>query len=227
MICIHRLRLAVLVVLFIESAFMLHAKKYDPIIFQDSEMKTMNMNIFTITRKTSEKGVPFSAVVDFDDKDGYTQNSNLEVVVVSLYKRAGEKVKQGDSIAEISSNALNELYFALQNTTSRYQIAKEVERKDKDLLNQGVISQRAYQTSYLTMNELRLKMHEIRSTFSTKRLISCLSSYILILATIFLSFTFHKKYEDVLLFKCVFKEFPHSTTSYPAFVTHFLISSDD
>lgn len=166
MICIHRLRLAVLVVLFIESAFVLHAKKYDPIIFQDSEMKTMNMNIFTITRKTSEKGVPFSAVVDFDDKDGYTQNSNLEVVVVSLYKRAGEKVKQGDSIAEISSNALNELYFALQNTTSRYQIAKEVERKDKDLLNQGVISQRAYQTSYLTMNELRLKMHEIRSTFS-------------------------------------------------------------
>ena len=50
MICIHRL--VVLVVLFIESAFMLHAKKYDPIIFQDSEMKTMNMNIFTITRKT-------------------------------------------------------------------------------------------------------------------------------------------------------------------------------
>ena len=62
---------------------------------------------------------------------------------------------------------MSELYFSLQNTRSKFQIAQEVEkRKDKELLRQGVISQRAYQTSYLTMNELRLKMNEIQSSFN-------------------------------------------------------------
>lgn len=148
------------------SSISLRAQKYDPIVLKDSDIATMNVGIFEIKNKFNQKGVPFSAVVDFDDKDGYTQNSSLEVVVVDLYKRAGEYVKKGDPIAEVSSNALSELYFSLQNTTSRFQIAQEVERKDKELLNQGVISQRAYQTSYLTMNELRLKMREIRSSFS-------------------------------------------------------------
>lgn len=140
--------------------------KYEPIILKDSEIKAMNVLTFIIKNTSNERGVPFSAVVDFDDKDGYTQNSNLEVVVVNLYKRAGEYVKKGEPIVEISSNALSELYFSLQNTSSRFKIAQEVERKDKELLNQGVISQRAYQASYLTMNELRLKMNEIRSSFS-------------------------------------------------------------
>lgn len=140
--------------------------EYEEIILKDSEIKAMNVGIFTIKNTSNERGVPFSAVVDFDDKDGYTQNSSLEVVVVNLYKRAGESVKKGDPIVEISSNALSELYFSLQNTYSRFKIAQEVERKDKDLLRQGVISQRAYQTSYLTMNELRFKLNEIRSSFN-------------------------------------------------------------
>ena len=140
---------------------------YDEIELKDSEIRDMNVGILTISTKTNEKGVSFSAVVDFDDKDGYTQNTNLDVVVVNLYKRAGEKVNKGDKIAEISSNALSELYFSLQNTKSRYEIAREVEKKDKDLYNQGIISQRAYQTSYLSMNELRLKMNEIRSNFAS------------------------------------------------------------
>ncbi|STQ86267.1 efflux RND transporter periplasmic adaptor subunit [Helicobacter muridarum] len=142
------------------------AEDYDSIELKDSEIKAMNIGTFTVKNASSSKGVSFSAVVDFDDRDGYTQNSSLEVVVVNLYKRAGESVKKGESIVEISSNSLSELYFSLQNTTSRFQIAQEVERKDKELLRQGVISQRAYQTSYLNMNELRLKMNEIRSSFS-------------------------------------------------------------
>ncbi len=140
--------------------------KYAPVVLKDSEIKAMGIGIFTIKNTSNERGVPFSAVVDFDDKDGYTQNSSFEVVVVNLYKRAGESVKKGEPIAEISSNALSELYFSLQNTHSRFQIAQEVEHKDKELFRQGVISQRAYQTSYLTMNELRLKMNEIRSSFN-------------------------------------------------------------
>lgn len=144
----------------------LYAEEYEPIMLKDSEIKAMGIGTFTIKNAPLKRGVPFSAVVDFDDKDGYTQNSSLEVVVVNLYKRAGESVKKGEPIAEISSNALSELYFSLQNTYSRFQIAQEVERKDKELLRQGVISQRAYQTSYLTMNELRFKLNEIRSSFN-------------------------------------------------------------
>ena len=55
--------------------------KYEPIVLKDSEIQAMNVGIFTIKNTSSERGVPFSAVVDFDDKDGYTQNSSLEVVV--------------------------------------------------------------------------------------------------------------------------------------------------
>lgn len=144
----------------------IYALDYQSIQLKDSEIKAMNIGIFTVKNTSSESGVPFSAVVDFDDRDGYTQNSSLEIVVVNLYKRVGENVKKGEPIAEISSNALNELYFSLQNVHSRLQIAQEVERKDRELLRQGVISQRAYQTSYLNMNELRLKTNEIRSFFN-------------------------------------------------------------
>ncbi|RDU67710.1 nickel-cobalt-cadmium resistance protein [Helicobacter didelphidarum] len=144
----------------------LYAQNYDVIKLTEAEREATEIGIFTVTDKSNEKGTPFSAVVDFDDMGGYTQNSSLEVVVVALYKRAGENVKQGEPIAEISSNVLSELYFSLQNTRSRFEIASQVEKKDKELLKQGVISQRAYQTSYLTMNELKLKMNEIRSTFT-------------------------------------------------------------
>ena len=143
----------------------LAAEKYEPFSLSDSDLKAMNVGIFTI-KKSSKRGVPFSAVVDFDDKDGYTHNSSLEVVVVYLHKRAGEKVKKGDPIIEVSSDALNQLYFSLQDASSRYKIAREVEKKDRELLRQGVISQRAYQSSYLSMNEWRLKVEGIESSFS-------------------------------------------------------------
>ena len=64
----------------------LHANttQYGKIELKDSEIKAMGVGIFTIKNTSNERGVPFSAVVDFDDKDGYTQNSSFEVVVVNL-----------------------------------------------------------------------------------------------------------------------------------------------
>ncbi|RDU73188.1 nickel-cobalt-cadmium resistance protein [Helicobacter aurati] len=143
------------------------AANYTVIQLKDSEIKAMGIETFTIKNTSrNQRGIPFSATVDFDDKDGYTQNSSLEVVVVNLHKRYGESVQKGEPILEINSNALSQLYFSLQNIRSKFQIAQEIEQKDKDLFHQGVISERDYQTSYLAMNELRLKISEIRSSFS-------------------------------------------------------------
>ncbi|WP_301193610.1 efflux RND transporter periplasmic adaptor subunit, partial [Helicobacter japonicus] len=80
-----------------------------------------------------------------------------------IYKREGEFVNEGDLICDISSNELSGMFFELTNTQEKLKIASENERKDKSLYKAGVISKREYQLSYLAMNELRLKLNEIKS----------------------------------------------------------------
>lgn len=144
----------------------IQAKIYSPIKLNSEEITDMGIGLFQIKHNPLGKGIPFSAVVDFDDRDGYAQNSSLEVIVVAIYKREGEKIKKGDRIAEVSSNELNNLYFEYQNTLSRLKVAQEIEKKDRSLFNQGVIPQREYQTSYLSMNELQLKLKELAQAFN-------------------------------------------------------------
>lgn len=146
---------------------LLQSNEYKNIDLNIKQINSMGLGLYKVENKFTGKGIPFSATIDFDDKDGYTQSSSLEVVVVYIYKREGERVRSGQNIAEISSNELNNLYFSYQNTNSRLKVAQEIEKKDKELLKQGVISQRAYQDSYLNMNELQLKLREIIAVFNT------------------------------------------------------------
>lgn len=111
------------------------------------------------------RGVPFNAFIDFDNKDSTTQSSTFDVVVVAIYRREGEQIQQGNEICEISSNELNNLFFELENTQNKYRVAEEIAKKDKDLFQAGVISQREYQQSYLASRELYLKLSQLRNTF--------------------------------------------------------------
>ncbi|MGI0406849.1 efflux RND transporter periplasmic adaptor subunit [Helicobacter himalayensis] len=134
---------------------------FDEIIISESEIKTNGLKVISLSSKNiNSKGMPFNALIDFDDKTSVAQSSSFETVVVNVYKREGEYVKKGDLICDISSNELSTLFFEFKNTRDRLKIASENEAKDKMLYESGVISKREYQLSYLTMNELRLKYNE-------------------------------------------------------------------
>ncbi|TLD97854.1 sodium:proton antiporter [Helicobacter jaachi] len=126
-------------------------------------MAKNGIKVIPLNQAFNTKGVPFNTLIDFDDKTSVTQSSSFETIVVNIYKRAGESVEKGDLICDISSNELSALFFELTNTQERLKIASENERKDKSLYQAGVISKRDYQLSYLAMNELRLKLNEIKS----------------------------------------------------------------
>lgn len=136
---------------------------YDEITISQEEISKNGIKLIALNQAFSTKGVPFNALIDFDDRTSITQSSSFETIVVSIYKREGEQVKEGDLICDISSNELSALFFELTNTQERLKIASENERKDKSLYAAGVISKREYQLSYLAMNELRLKLNEIKS----------------------------------------------------------------
>ena len=150
--------------LWLLPALLIHfAFSFEEIAISQEEIAKNGIKVIRLNQAFNTKGVPFNALIDFDDKTSITQSSSFETIVVNIYKREGESVKEGDLICDISSNELSALFFELTNTQERLKIAAENERKDKALYKAGVISKREYQLSYLAMNELRLKLNEIKS----------------------------------------------------------------
>lgn len=139
---------------------------YDEIKISNTQLEKLGIKVIQIDNTTPSKGIPFNAYIDFNDKSSTTQSSSFEAIVVALYKREGERVKEGEVIDEISSIDLSNLYFELQNTQNKLKVAQDVTKKDKELYNKGVISKREYQSSYLISNEMKLKVKQIESTFS-------------------------------------------------------------
>ena len=107
---------------------------YDEIIINENEMKVNGIKLINVgTKDFDTRGIPFNAVIDFDDKTSVAQSSSFETVVVNIYKREGEYVEKGDLICDISSNELSTLFFDFTNTRERLKIASENEKKDKML----------------------------------------------------------------------------------------------
>ncbi|PAF53204.1 sodium:proton antiporter [Helicobacter sp. 13S00482-2] len=147
-------------------SFLMFVWGYDEIKISPTQLQELGIKVMSIDNKTLGKGMPFNAYIDFNDKSSITQSSSFEVIVVALYKREGERVKEGEVIDEISSIDLSNLYFELENTQNKLKVAKDVTKKDKELYEKGVISKREYQASYLASNEMQLKLNQIESTFS-------------------------------------------------------------
>lgn len=139
--------------------------KYDEVKVSASQVQGLGIKDIPIQNPSITRGVPFNALIDFDDKESATQSSTFDVVVVGISMREGEAINEGDEICEINSNELNNSYFELENARNRYRVAQEVAQKDKGLYESGVISQREYQTSYLASRELYLKLSQLENSF--------------------------------------------------------------
>lgn len=139
--------------------------KYEEVKVSASQAQGLGIKDIPIQNPSITRGVPFNALIDFDDKESATQSSTFDVVVVGISMREGEAINEGDEICEINSNELNNSYFELENARNRYRVAQEVAQKDKGLYESGVISQREYQTSYLASRELYLKLSQLENSF--------------------------------------------------------------
>lgn len=138
---------------------------YDEFKVSGEQLSELGIQITSVDNKASSKGLPFNAYIDFNDKSSKTQSTSFDVIVVALYKREGERVKKGEKIGEVSSVELSSLYFEFQNTQNKLKVAQDIAKKDRELYQVGVISKREYQNSYLSAEEMELKLKEIESNF--------------------------------------------------------------
>lgn len=107
---------------------------------------------------------PFVANLDFSNQSSLKKVSPFEITISQINKFEGDSVKKGDVICHIISDSLSNLIYEYKNTESKFEIAQNNAKKDKKLYDDGVISQREYQNSYLLANELELKLKDLDST---------------------------------------------------------------
>lgn len=137
---------------------------YDEIILTEQQMQKMGIG----TTKPDFSGYfllgPFVANLDFSNQTSIKQVSPFEITISNVKKFEGDYVKKGDVICNIISDSLSNLVYEYKNTESKYKIAKNNAKKDKELFENGVISKREYENSYLFANELELKLKDLDST---------------------------------------------------------------
>lgn len=140
------------------------AFSYDEIALTEQQMQKLGIT----TTKPDFSGYfllgPFAANLDFSNQASIKQVSPFEITISNIKKFEGDYVKKGDVISHIISDSLSNLVYEYKNTASKYQIAQNNAKKDKELFESGVISQREYQNSYLLANELELKLKDLDST---------------------------------------------------------------
>ncbi|MBR7118240.1 MAG: sodium:proton antiporter [Helicobacteraceae bacterium] len=137
---------------------------YDEIMLTETQMQKLGIGV---TKPDFSKYYligPFASSLDFSNQASIKQVSPFEITISNIKKFEGDYVKKGDVICHIISDSLSNLVYEYKNTESKYQIAQNNAKKDKELFEGGVISQREYQNSYLLANELELKLKDLDST---------------------------------------------------------------
>ncbi|RDU56515.1 efflux RND transporter periplasmic adaptor subunit [Helicobacter sp. MIT 99-5507] len=136
---------------------------YDEIILNDIQMQKLGIGITKPDFSEYYMIGPFASSLDFSNQASIKQVSPFEITISNIKKFEGDYVKKGDVICNIISDSLSNLVYEYKNTESKYQIAQNNVKKDKELFESGVISQREYQNSYLLANELELKLKDLDS----------------------------------------------------------------
>lgn len=69
---------------------------YEEISISQEELAKNGIKVIALNQAFNTKGVPFNALIDFDDKTSSTQSSSFNAIVVNIYKREGESVNEGN-----------------------------------------------------------------------------------------------------------------------------------
>ena len=136
---------------------------YDEIILSDAQMQKLGIGVTKPDFSEYYLIGPFASSLDFSNQTSIKQVSPFEITISNIKKFEGDYVKKGEVICNIISDSLSNLVYEYKNTESKYQIAQNNAKKDKELFENGVISQREYQNSYLLANELELKLNDLDS----------------------------------------------------------------
>ena len=137
---------------------------YDEIMLTETQMQKLGIGVTKPDFSEYYLIGPFASSLDFSNQASIKQVSPFEITISNIKKFEGDYVKKGDVICHIISDSLSNLVYEYKNTESKYQIAQNNAKKDKELFEGGVISQREYQNSYLLANELELKLKDLDST---------------------------------------------------------------
>ncbi|RDU65557.1 efflux RND transporter periplasmic adaptor subunit [Helicobacter sp. MIT 14-3879] len=139
---------------------------YDEIVLNDMQSKKLGIGFDVMDFSGYSLVGPFNANLDFSNQGSLKQISPFEITIAKVNKKEGEFVKKGDVICEVMGDAISNLIYEYKNTQVKLDIALNNAKKDKALYDDGVISQREYQQSYLLANELELRLRDLNSTIT-------------------------------------------------------------
>lgn len=137
---------------------------FDEIALSEIQAQKMGISLKSPDFSSHSLIGPFVANLDFANRSSIKQVSPFEITIAQVFKLEGEAVKKGEIICSITADSISNLIYEYKNTRSKHDIAANNATKDKQLFEEGVISQREYQNSYLLANELALKLRDLDST---------------------------------------------------------------
>lgn len=139
---------------------------YDEIALNDAQSLKLGIGVENADFSGHSLIGPFVASLDISNQSAIKQVSPFEITISSVYKKEGEMVKKGDVICEITGDLISNLIYEYKNTKVKLDIALSNAKKDKTLYDDGVISQREYESSYLLAKELELKLKDIANSIN-------------------------------------------------------------
>lgn len=132
-----------------------------------SEAQINKMGILTdeVHLIKNEAMGPFIGYYEYSDRGSSSYSLSTEATVAELMKQTGDRVKKGEAVCKIASAELLGLSYELRDLRNRLKLAEEYAKKDAQLYQDGVISQREAQRSALEVMSLKAKTGEIESRF--------------------------------------------------------------
>lgn len=136
------------------------------ISMNEAQMKKLGITVGSVSTVQSSTLGPIIGTLDFDEDKSKSYFLDHEAAVVSLNVRAGDRVRQGQVLAKISSPKLLADTYELKSLKQQYKVLKNNAQKDETLYKDGVIAYRDYQSSLLEAEAVRSRIGLLESQFA-------------------------------------------------------------
>lgn len=145
------------------SLFLSFVYSYDEIEFTAEQSKKIGIGLGQIDFSGYHLIGPLIATLDFSNQSSIKQISPFEVTISRVEKFSGEYVKKGEVICFITGEQISNLIYEYNNVKTKLDIAKNNMFYDTKLYNEGVISKREFQNTYILTNDLELRFQNLDS----------------------------------------------------------------
>ncbi|AKT42987.1 efflux RND transporter periplasmic adaptor subunit [Chondromyces crocatus] len=129
------------------------------IVFSEAFRKRAGVELAPVRSMPLVPQLKVVGTVDFDPAHVGAVGTRIRGLVSKLHKLEGERVKQGDVLAEIESAELGEAQAAVTVVGAQREAASLNEKREEDLAAKGLSTAREYEMATATHKEQRALLH--------------------------------------------------------------------